>query len=31
MWIGKRIFDTSKTLGVVTEIMGITPKGWKAV
>lgn len=24
-------FDTYKTLGVVTEIMDITPKGWKAV
>ena len=24
-------FDTYKTLGVVTEIMGITPEGWKAV
>jgi len=24
-------FDTSQTLGVVTEIMGITPAGWIAV
>lgn len=24
-------FDTYKTLGVVTEIMGITPEGWKAI
>ena len=24
-------FDTYKTLGVVTEIMGITPQGWKAI
>lgn len=24
-------FDTYKTLGVATEIMGITPEGWKAV
>lgn len=24
-------FDTCQTLGVVTEIMGITPEGWKAV
>jgi methylmalonyl-CoA/ethylmalonyl-CoA epimerase len=24
-------FDTYKTLGVVTEIMGITPEGWKAL
>ena len=24
-------FDTYQTLGVVTEIMGITPEGWKAV
>jgi hypothetical protein len=24
-------FDTYKTLGVVTEIMGITPDGWKAI
>lgn len=24
-------FDTYKTLGVVTEIMGITPEGWEAV
>lgn len=24
-------FDTYKTLGVVTEIMGITPDGWRAV
>lgn len=24
-------FDTYKTLGVVTEIMGITPEGWTAV
>jgi methylmalonyl-CoA/ethylmalonyl-CoA epimerase len=24
-------FDTYKTLGVVTEIMGITPAGWKAI
>lgn len=24
-------FDTYKTLGVVTEIMGITPEGWSAI
>lgn len=24
-------FDTYKTLGVVTEIMGITPEGWKII
>lgn len=24
-------FDTYQTLGVVTEIMGITPEGWKAI
>jgi hypothetical protein len=24
-------FDTYETLGVVTEIMGITPEGWKAI
>jgi methylmalonyl-CoA/ethylmalonyl-CoA epimerase len=24
-------FDTYKTLGVVTEIMGITPEGWKVL
>lgn len=24
-------FDTCNTLGVVTEIMGITPEGWKAI
>ncbi len=24
-------FDTYKTLGVVTEIMGITPEGWKTI
>ncbi len=24
-------FDTYKTLGVVTEIMGITPEGWNAI
>ena len=24
-------FDTYKTLGAVTEIMGITPDGWKAI
>lgn len=24
-------FDTYRTLGVVTEIMGITPDGWKAI
>ncbi|HEY8937938.1 MAG TPA: VOC family protein [Cyclobacteriaceae bacterium] len=24
-------FDTYKILGVVTEIMGITPQGWKAI
>jgi hypothetical protein len=24
-------FDTYKTLGVVTEIMGITPEGWKVI
>lgn len=24
-------FDTYKTLGVATEIMGITPEGWKAI
>ena len=24
-------FDTYKTMGVVTEIMGITPEGWKAI
>jgi methylmalonyl-CoA/ethylmalonyl-CoA epimerase len=24
-------FDTYKTLGVVTEIMDITPEGWKAI
>lgn len=24
-------FDTYRTLGVVTEIMGITPEGWKAI
>ncbi|MBC9909762.1 VOC family protein [Chitinophaga varians] len=24
-------FDTYRTLGVVTEIMGITPAGWKAI
>jgi methylmalonyl-CoA/ethylmalonyl-CoA epimerase len=24
-------FDTYKTLGVATEIMGVTPEGWKAV
>lgn len=24
-------FDTCKTLGVVTEIMGITPEGWTAI
>ncbi|MBL7699051.1 MAG: VOC family protein [Chitinophagaceae bacterium] len=24
-------FDTYKTLGIVTEIMGITPEGWKAI
>jgi hypothetical protein len=24
-------FDTYKTLGIVTEIMGITPDGWKAI
>jgi hypothetical protein len=24
-------FDTYKTLGTVTEIMGITPEGWKAI
>jgi hypothetical protein len=24
-------FDTCKTLGIVTEIMGITPEGWKAI
>jgi len=24
-------FDTYKVLGVVTEIMGITPEGWKAI
>ena len=24
-------FDTYKTLGVVTEIMGIKPEGWKAI
>ncbi|MBC9932742.1 VOC family protein [Chitinophaga qingshengii] len=24
-------FDTCQTLGVVTEIMGITPEGWKAI
>jgi hypothetical protein len=24
-------FDTYKTLGLATEIMGITPEGWKAV
>lgn len=24
-------FDTYQTMGVVTEIMGITPEGWKAI
>jgi methylmalonyl-CoA/ethylmalonyl-CoA epimerase len=24
-------FDTYKTLGVATEIMGVTPEGWKAI
>ena len=24
-------FDTYKTLGIVTEIMGITPEGWKSI
>jgi methylmalonyl-CoA/ethylmalonyl-CoA epimerase len=26
-----KFFDTYQTLGVVTEIMGITPDGWKAI
>lgn len=26
-----KFFDTYQTLGVATEIMGITPEGWKAV
>jgi hypothetical protein len=26
-----KFFDTYKTMGVVTEIMGITPEGWKAI
>ncbi|MEO5979024.1 MAG: VOC family protein [Chryseolinea sp.] len=26
-----KFFDTYKTLGVATEIMGITPEGWKAL
>ena len=24
-------FDTYQTLGVVTEVMGVTPEGWKAI
>jgi hypothetical protein len=26
-----KFFDTYKTTGVATEIMGITPYGWKAI
>ncbi len=29
--VSKAFFDTYQTLGVATEIMGITPEGWAAI